>query len=216
MFVPACKRAAGMIAEHCTSIQVSRVDLCVQIFEYLQQDLKKYMGMDKKRTHQPVKPEELKVCLLLSVTMENPNLWHLIRIETRDVLAHAPTAVQSMHCMCTTLDDVQTEPDIIAHQHMHNVLTTERNFLQPFMFQLLRGMAFMHQHGIMHRDLKPQNLLVDPEKKLLKIADLGLGRVFTMPMRAYTHEVRRVQYELESITVYSPFDGISSVSLDQG
>lgn len=61
--------------------------------------------------------------------------------------------------------------------------------VQPFMFQLLRGMAFMHQHGIMHRDLKPQNLLVDPEKKLLKIADLGLGRVFTMPMRAYTHEV---------------------------
>ena len=58
------------------------------------------------------------------------------------------------------------------------------------MYQLLRGQAFMHQHGIMHRDLKPQNLLVDPETGLLKIADLGLGRVFTMPMRAYTHEVR--------------------------
>lgn len=58
------------------------------------------------------------------------------------------------------------------------------------MYQLLRGQAFMHQHGIMHRDLKPQNLLVDPDTGLLKIADLGLGRVFTMPMRAYTHEVR--------------------------
>jgi cyclin-dependent kinase len=58
------------------------------------------------------------------------------------------------------------------------------------MYQLLRGMAFMHQHGIMHRDLKPQNLLVDPEKEVLKIADLGLGRVFSMPMKAYTHEVQ--------------------------
>lgn len=47
----------------------------------------------------------------------------------------------------------------------------------------------MHQHGIMHRDLKPQNLLVDPEQQLLKIADLGLGRVFSMPVKAYTHEV---------------------------
>jgi cyclin-dependent kinase len=47
----------------------------------------------------------------------------------------------------------------------------------------------MHQHGIMHRDLKPQNLLVDPDSGLLKIADLGLGRVFTMPVKQYTHEV---------------------------
>lgn len=62
--------------------------------------------------------------------------------------------------------------------------------VQPFMYQLLRGMAFMHKHGIMHRDLKPQNLLVDPENEVLKIADLGLGRVFSMPMKAYTHEVR--------------------------
>lgn len=61
--------------------------------------------------------------------------------------------------------------------------------LQSFTFQLLRGVAFMHQHGIMHRDLKPQNLLVDPDAKVLKIADLGLGRVFSMPAKAFTHEV---------------------------
>ena len=40
------------------------------------------------------------------------------------------------------------------------------------------------------RDLKPQNLLVDKEKGLLKIADLGLGRAFTVPLKSYTHEVR--------------------------
>jgi cyclin-dependent kinase len=41
----------------------------------------------------------------------------------------------------------------------------------------------------MSRDLKPQNLLIDKEKGLLKIADLGLGRAFTVPMKSYTHEV---------------------------
>jgi len=41
----------------------------------------------------------------------------------------------------------------------------------------------------MLRDLKPQNLLVDKEKGILKIADLGLGRAFTVPMKSYTHEV---------------------------
>jgi cyclin-dependent kinase len=42
---------------------------------------------------------------------------------------------------------------------------------------------------ILDRDLKPQNLLVDREKGLLKIADLGLGRAFTVPLKSYTHEV---------------------------
>lgn len=42
---------------------------------------------------------------------------------------------------------------------------------------------------IMNRDLKPQNLLVDKEKGILKIADLGLGRAFTIPLKSYTHEV---------------------------
>lgn len=40
-----------------------------------------------------------------------------------------------------------------------------------------------------NRDLKPQNLLVDKEKGILKIADLGLGRAFTVPLKSYTHEV---------------------------
>ncbi|KAK1404779.1 hypothetical protein POM88_004384 [Heracleum sosnowskyi] len=38
------------------------------------------------------------------------------------------------------------------------------------------------------RDLKPHNLLVDKDKGILKIADLGLGRAFTVPLKSYTHE----------------------------
>lgn len=39
------------------------------------------------------------------------------------------------------------------------------------MYQLLKGVAHMHKHGVMHRDLKPQNLLVRP------CADVGAGIV---------------------------------------
>ena len=42
---------------------------------------------------------------------------------------------------------------------------------------------------IFFRDLKPMNLLVDKNKGLLKIGDLGLGRAFTVPVRRYTREV---------------------------
>lgn len=43
---------------------------------------------------------------------------------------------------------------------------------------------------MLHRDLKPQNLLVDDSCLCLKIADLGLGRAFSIPVKSYTHEVR--------------------------
>lgn len=57
------------------------------------------------------------------------------------------------------------------------------------MYQLIKGTAHCHKHGVMHRDLKPQNLLVDDETLCLKIADLGLGRAFSIPIKSYTHEV---------------------------
>lgn len=57
------------------------------------------------------------------------------------------------------------------------------------MYQLVKGLAYCHKHGVLHRDLKPQNLLVDDQNLCVKIADLGLGRHFSVPLKSYTHEV---------------------------
>ena len=66
------------------------------------------------------------------------------------------------------------------------------------MYQLLKGMDFCHARGIMHRDLKPQNLLVD-KRGVLKLADFGLARAFMIPVRAYTHEVVTLWYRAPEI-----------------
>ncbi|BCS23769.1 cyclin-dependent kinase [Aspergillus puulaauensis] len=70
--------------------------------------------------------------------------------------------------------------------------------VKKFMGQLVEGLRYCHSHRILHRDLKPQNLLIDREGNL-KLADFGLARAFGVPLRTYTHEVVTLWYRSPEI-----------------
>lgn len=69
---------------------------------------------------------------------------------------------------------------------------------QSYMYQLLEGIAYCHVHRVLHRDLKPQNLLID-NRGHIKLADFGLARAFSIPVRTYTHEVVTLWYRAPEI-----------------
>ena len=49
--------------------------------------------------------------------------------------------------------------------------------IKIYIYQLFRSLAYIHSMGICHRDIKPQNLLLDPNTGVLKLCDFGSAKI---------------------------------------
>ncbi|GMF21477.1 unnamed protein product [Phytophthora lilii] len=58
-----------------------------------------------------------------------------------------------------------------AKQYMPIVL------VKIYIYQICRSLAYIHSMGICHRDIKPQNLLLDPRSHVVKLCDFGSAKV---------------------------------------
>ncbi|KAF9888648.1 negative regulator of the PHO system [Aspergillus nanangensis] len=74
--------------------------------------------------------------------------------------------------------------------------------IKSFIYQLLRGIAHCHAHRILHRDLKPQNLLINSQGQL-KLADFGLARAFGIPVNTFSNEVVTLWYRAPDVLLGS-------------
>ncbi|KAJ7199674.1 kinase-like domain-containing protein [Mycena pura] len=103
--------------------------------------------------------------------------------------------------------------DVDLKRYMENAIRERTpipsHVVKKFTHHLTSGLRFCHGHRILHRDLKPQNLLIalDPRGRrdaqgnceVLKLADFGLARAFGLPMRTYTHEVVTLWYRAPEV-----------------
>ena len=78
----------------------------------------------------------------------------------------------------TGFEDIYIITDLMETD-LHRVIYSRQELtddhIQYFIYQILRGVVYMHSANIIHRDLKPANILANKNCDL-KICDLGLGR----------------------------------------
>lgn len=76
-------------------------------------------------------------------------------------------------------------------RHLYPKFTLED--VRYYIYQLMRTLNECHSRGIMHRDIKPDNLLIDHEQKKIRLVDWGLAEVY-FPKQQYSSYVGTLRY----------------------
>ncbi|KAK9105818.1 hypothetical protein Scep_022662 [Stephania cephalantha] len=79
------------------------------------------------------------------------------------------------------------ESDLEAVIRDRNIVLSPAD-VKSYLQMTLKGLAYCHKKWVLHRDMKPNNLLIGADGQL-KLADFGLARLFGSPDRKFTHQV---------------------------
>lgn len=124
--------------------------------------------------------------------LSHPNIVRLLDVE------HTQTPTQRLYLVFEWVDqDLKRYMDEVSRSSPQGGRMSAE-LVKSYMHQLIDGLDYCHAVGVVHRDLKPQNLLID-RQGTLKIADFGLARAFCIPLRSYTHEVVTLWYRAPEI-----------------
>ncbi|OMJ86683.1 hypothetical protein SteCoe_11769 [Stentor coeruleus] len=123
------------------------------------------------------------ICILRE--LQNPNI-----VDLRDVVA----SDDKLYLVFEYVDqDLKQFLDSIPKDQF-----VDAKIIKSLLYQLVQAVAYLHSKRILHRDLKPQNILIT-KNGCVKLADFGLARTYQIPLRPYTHEVVTLWYRAPEI-----------------
>ncbi|GJZ26082.1 shaggy-related protein kinase epsilon-like protein [Tanacetum coccineum] len=108
-------------------------------------------------------------------------------LQTMRLLDH-PNVVSLKHCFFSTTDKDELYLNLVLEYVPETAYRVTRHYskanqrmpmiyVKLYTYQIFRSLAYIHAIGVCHRDIKPQNLLVNPHTHQLKLCDFGSAKV---------------------------------------
>lgn len=97
--------------------------------------------------------------------------------------------------------------EYISPTILKNILThLNLDEIKHYILEILKGMDYCHSRGIMHRDIKPMNIIIDEETKELKLIDWGLSEYY-LPNKEFNTRVSSRPYKSPELLIgYNYYD----------
>ncbi|KVI09168.1 Protein kinase, ATP binding site-containing protein, partial [Cynara cardunculus var. scolymus] len=108
-------------------------------------------------------------------------------LQTMRLLDH-PNVISLKHCFFSTTDKDELYLNLVLEYVPETAYRVARHYskanqrmpmiyVKLYTYQIFRALAYIHAIGVCHRDIKPQNLLVNPHTHQLKLCDFGSAKV---------------------------------------
>ena len=115
------------------------------------------------------------ICFLRSVYWESNSHKHTL-VLYHPYLTYLQGEKQDELYLNLVLEYVPETVYSISRQHQKSKMALPLLYVKLYLYQLSRALSHIHALGICHRDIKPQNLLVNPTNQQLKLCDFGSAK----------------------------------------